>query len=101
MRNNQIRVSTPEGTDIQFEIGERPVTKQDGDASKTRASQGLNLIDREIEIPAGAIRVAPIEESVNGTIAFPDAPGRSWECCNQCSLGLAASHTQSFCVSPF
>ena len=73
MRNNQIRVSTPEGTDIQFEIGERPVTKQDGNASKTRASQGLNLIDREIEIPAGAIRVAPIEESVNGTIAFPDA----------------------------
>jgi aminopeptidase len=29
------------------------------------------LIDREIELPAGAIRVAPIEESVEGTIAFP------------------------------
>jgi hypothetical protein len=31
------------------------------------------LIDREIEIPAGAIRVAPIEESVQGKIAFPDS----------------------------
>jgi hypothetical protein len=33
-----------------------------------RARNGKVLIDREIEIPAGAIRVAPIEESVNGTV---------------------------------
>jgi aminopeptidase len=32
------------------------------------------LIDREIEIPCGAVRVAPLEETVEGTIAFP--PGR-------------------------
>ena len=73
MRNTTIHVVTQEGTDISFEIGDRPVTKQDGNASAERASKGKNLIDREIEIPAGAIRVAPIEESVNGTIAFPDA----------------------------
>lgn len=73
MRNNLIRVTTPEGTDISFEIGERPVTKQDGNASSERAGKGQNLIDREIEIPAGAIRVAPVEGTVNGTIAFPDA----------------------------
>jgi len=73
MRNSIIRVTTQEGTDIVFQIGDRPVTKQDGNASAARASKGLNLIDREIEIPSGAIRVAPIEESVNGTIAFPDA----------------------------
>ena len=29
------------------------------------------LIDKEIELPAGAIRVAPIETSVEGVIAFP------------------------------
>ena len=29
------------------------------------------LIDREIELPSGAVRVAPIEESVNGVIVFP------------------------------
>ncbi|MEE9372585.1 MAG: aminopeptidase [Saprospiraceae bacterium] len=73
MRNSTVRVTTKAGTDINFEIGDRPVTKQDGDASAKRAAQGLNLIDKEIEIPSGAIRVAPIEESVNGTIAFPDA----------------------------
>tara|TARA_B100000497_G_scaffold127011_1_gene167485 strand:+ start:3104 stop:4246 length:1143 start_codon:yes stop_codon:yes gene_type:complete len=73
MRNEEIRVITEEGTDISFKIGDRPVTKQDGNASKSRASEGMNLIDREIEIPSGAIRVAPIEESVNGIIAFPNA----------------------------
>jgi hypothetical protein len=29
------------------------------------------LIDKEIELPAGVVRVAPIEESVDGVIAFP------------------------------
>jgi hypothetical protein len=71
MRSAQVRVTTPGGTDIRFSIGDRPVTKQDGDASAGRARQARNLIDREIELPAGAIRVAPLEESVTGTIAFP------------------------------
>jgi hypothetical protein len=70
-RNAPIRVTTPAGTDITFRVGDRPVTKQDGDASGARAKLGKNLIDREIELPAGAIRMAPIEESVNGRIAFP------------------------------
>jgi hypothetical protein len=29
------------------------------------------LIDREIELPAGAVRVAPLEDTVDGTIVFP------------------------------
>ncbi|MBA4054972.1 MAG: hypothetical protein C0490_09695 [Marivirga sp.] len=72
-RRQEIRVTTARGTDIRFAIGDRPVTKQDGDASKGRTFYARNLIDREIEIPAGAIRVAPIEESVEGKIAFPDS----------------------------
>jgi len=71
MRASDIRVTTPTGTDISFRISDRPVTKQDGDATAARADRALNLIDREIELPAGAIRVAPLEESVRGTIAFP------------------------------
>lgn len=70
IRGEWVKVSTPLGTKIKFKIGDRPVTKQDGNASSKREKQ-LNLIDREIELPAGAIRVAPIEESVEGTIAFP------------------------------
>ncbi len=71
VRNAPVRVTIPAGTDITFRVGNRPVTKQDGDASAAHAKVGRNLIDREIELPAGAIRLAPIEESVNGRIAFP------------------------------
>lgn len=71
MRGNVVHVTTPLGTDLRFRIGDRPVTKQDGDASAARAKLARNLIDREVELPAGAVRVAPIESSVEGTIAFP------------------------------
>jgi leucyl aminopeptidase (aminopeptidase T) len=72
MRGAPVRVTTPAGTDIVFEIGGRPVTRQDGDASAARARSARNLIDREVELPAGVVRVAPIEETVSGRIAFPD-----------------------------
>jgi leucyl aminopeptidase (aminopeptidase T) len=70
-REAEIRVTTPAGTDLRFSIGDRPVNRQDGDASAARAARGVVLIDREIELPSGAIRVAPLEETVRGTIAFP------------------------------
>lgn len=72
MRSAPVRVTTPAGTDLTFRIGTRVVTRQDGDASQGRARSARTLIDREVELPAGAIRVAPLEESVNGRIAFPD-----------------------------
>ena len=71
LRAGEVRVTSPAGTDLRFRIGDRPVNKQDGDASAARAAKGVILIDREIELPCGAIRVAPLEESVEGTIAFP------------------------------
>lgn len=73
MRGQVVNVTTPAGTDISFEIGDRPVTKQSGDASAANAELARNLIDLEMELPSGAIRVAPMEPSVNGKIAFPDA----------------------------
>lgn len=71
MRSGEVRITSASGTDLRFRIGDRPVTRQDGDASAARAAKGVVLIDREIELPAGAIRVAPLEDSVTGTIAFP------------------------------
>jgi hypothetical protein len=71
MRGADVRVTSPRGTDISFRIGDRPVNLQDGNASQARTDQGVILIDREIELPAGSIRVAPVEESVNGVIVFP------------------------------
>ena len=71
MRGAEVRVTTPRGTDIRFGIGDRRVNLGNGDASKARTDRGVILIDREIELPAGAIRVAPREETVSGTIVFP------------------------------
>ena len=71
MRTGEVRVTSTTGTDIRFRIGDRPVNFQDGDASASRGERGVILIDREIELPAGALRVAPLEQSVSGTIAFP------------------------------
>ena len=70
-RRAPVQVTTPAGTDVTFRIGDRPVTRQDGDASRARMATARNLIDREVELPAGAIRVAPLESTVDGTIAFP------------------------------
>ena len=71
LRSGEVRVTTPEGTDLRFRIGERPVSKQNGDASKDRMGSARVRIDREIELPAGAIRVAPLEETVHGTLVVP------------------------------
>jgi hypothetical protein len=71
MRGADIRVTNAAGTDLSFRIGDRPVNRQDGDASARRTDEGVILIDREIELPAGVVRVAPIESTVNGRIVFP------------------------------
>ena len=64
---------TPAGTDLSFRVGTRPFNKQDGNASARRARAARVRVDREIELPAGVLRVAPIEESVNGRIVIPSA----------------------------
>ena len=73
MRSGVVRVTTPNGTDVSFRVDDRPVTRQDGDASAARAALARNLIDREVELPAGAVRVSPVLETVEGQIAFPPA----------------------------
>ena len=70
MRSGEVRITTPAGTDIRFRVGDRPFCKQNGDASKKRMETARVRIDREIELPSGALRVAPIEESVGGTMVI-------------------------------
>jgi len=71
IRTGEVRITSPAGTDLRFRAGDRPANLQNGDASAARAAQGKVLIDKEIELPAGAVRVAPLEETVDGVIAFP------------------------------
>jgi leucyl aminopeptidase (aminopeptidase T) len=71
LRAGPIRVTTPEGTDISFEVGDRTFTSQVGDASRSRMQSARTRIDRDIELPAGVLRVAPIETSANGCVFLP------------------------------
>lgn len=71
LRAGEVRVTTLAGTDIRFRVGDRPFCKQNGDASRARMATAKVRIDREIELPAGALRVAPIEETVNGKLVVP------------------------------
>ena len=73
LRSGEVRVTSPDGTDLRFRIGDRPFNKQDGDASNKRMTTARVRVDREIELPAGVLRVAPIESSVNGVLAIPKA----------------------------
>jgi hypothetical protein len=73
LRANDVRVTTPAGTDLRFRVGDRPFNRQTGDASKANARKGRIRIDRHTELPAGVLRVAPIEESVNGVLVLPAA----------------------------
>jgi hypothetical protein len=71
LRSGLVQVTTPEGTDIHFDVGDRPFSKQVGDASRERMRNARVRIDRDVELPAGVLRVAPIESSANGTIVLP------------------------------
>jgi hypothetical protein len=71
LRKGEARVTTPLGTDLRFRVGDRPANLQDGDASAARARKAVVLVDREVELPCGVLRIAPLEETVEGVIAFP------------------------------
>jgi len=71
LRKGEARVTTPLGTDLRFRVGDRPANMQDGDASAARARKAVVLVDREVELPCGVLRIAPLEETVEGVIAFP------------------------------
>lgn len=73
LRSGTLRIRTPEGTDLTMRVGDRPMNKQDGDASPARVLRARMKVDREIELPAGVVRVAPEENTVNGTLVVPEA----------------------------
>jgi len=71
LRAGEIRVTTPRGTDLRFRIGDRAISLQDGDASREHLRGKPLPVDREVELPAGVLRVAPLEETVDGTLVVP------------------------------
>ena len=70
LRSDTVHVTTPEGTDLRFKIGDRPFSSQIGDATRTRMQSAKTRIDRDVELPAGVLRVAPIETSAKAPCSF-------------------------------
>ena len=68
---SEVRVTTPAGTDLRFSAGDRSVIEQNGDASARRMRADAPFLVREVEIPAGVVRVAPPEDTVNGVVVYP------------------------------
>jgi leucyl aminopeptidase (aminopeptidase T) len=64
----RVRITTPEGTDLTFSVGSRPVILDAGIASTE--TRGL-LAARTAQLPGGALRLAPVETSVAGKIRAP------------------------------
>ena len=71
LKTGDVHITSPGGTDLRFRAGDRPANLQDGDASAARTAIGTVLVDHEVELPAGVVRIAPIEDTVEGVIAFP------------------------------
>ena len=74
LRSGEARVTTPAGTDIRFRVGDRPVQP----AGRRRVARAHRSRRRcastaRVELPAGVLRVAPIESSVQGTLVIPKA----------------------------
>lgn len=71
LKTGDVHITSAGGTDLRFRCGDRPANLQDGDASAARTALGKVLVDHEIELPAGVVRIAPLEETVEGVVAFP------------------------------
>ncbi len=61
-----VRVTSPNGTDLKFKLASRPVHVHDGILDDTDVSQGT----LEESLPSGTVEVAPEESSVEGKIVF-------------------------------
>lgn len=65
-----VRITSPDGVDFTFTIGERPIFVNDGIVTEEEAHSEL-LLKRFATLPAGSITFAPLEKSVNGKVIIP------------------------------
>lgn len=73
LRSGDMRIRTPSGTSLRFSLGERPLIREDGDASEAKAANAPAPAGRVVHLPAGALRVAPIETTISGRLELPDS----------------------------
>jgi len=66
VKKQSVRITSDDGTDLEFQIKGRPVLVDDGKISREDMARG----DVGVNIPAGEVFIAPLETSANGVILF-------------------------------
>ena len=82
LRGRDLRLSSPGGTDLKLRVApDAWFHKNDGDMSAARARSARGARDREMELPAGALRFIPEPDSVAGRLVIRKAatPGGAVE----------------------
>lgn len=77
LRGKDLRIQTQDGTDLAMRVPQTAIFhKNDGDMSTLRARQARSVRDREMEVPAGALRFIPDTNSVSGRLVIAAVPTR-------------------------
>jgi leucyl aminopeptidase (aminopeptidase T) len=72
LRGQRLRITTPGGTDLQLTVTPQSwIHKNDGRMDRARAAQARSVRDRQMELPAGALRFIPEVQSVEGQLVVP------------------------------
>lgn len=75
LRGKILRLTSPDGTDLRMLVpAEAWFHKNDGDMSPERAKTSRCARDREMELPAGALRFIPDASSVEGRLLIRRVP---------------------------
>jgi leucyl aminopeptidase (aminopeptidase T) len=72
LRGRALRITTALGTDLRLRVTtESWIHKNDGRMDRARAAQARSVRDRQMELPAGALRFIPDVDSAEGVLAVP------------------------------
>jgi leucyl aminopeptidase (aminopeptidase T) len=72
MRGRELTITSPLGTDLRVRVtGTSWIHKGDGRMDAARAAQARSVRDREMELPAGALRFIPDVNSAEGVLVVP------------------------------
>lgn len=72
LRGQRLRITTPGRTDVQMMVSPQSwIHKNDGRVDRARAAQARSVRDRQMELPAGALRFIPDVQSVEGQLVVP------------------------------
>lgn len=76
LKRKALHITTPLGTDLRMKVpADAWFHKNDGGLDRERAGQARSVRDREMELPAGALRFIPDVDSVEGRLVVPSWGG--------------------------